>query len=276
MPQPSIPAEDDAPVVTPPAPDAADNGTVPPADDNPDASKSDDTTVVADDDKSKETKTDKTDDAPASQFDDDLDDWITKRGAKVPETDEERKVFQDLRNEQREFHSERQAKKDAEDLAKATADAKADVPADEEDDDDLDPLEKRQNKIEQELAEERNTRLQSEFYTSNKVTPEQHKQIISIMKEKVARPTTEEGKRAAVNYWTSPEALPDLLDLAKAKVALASQDTVRDEAAQAEREKIERESQAKSPGRNASHTQTSDKTEDQARLERFKARYNKS
>lgn len=273
MPEISTPADDDA-VVTPPAPDAADNGTTPPAGDNPDASKSDDTTVVTDDDKSKETTT-KTDDTPATQFDDDLDDWITKRGHKVPETEAEKQSFQDLRNEQREFHSERQAKKDADELAKATADAKADVTSD-DDDDDLDDEEKRLKKIEDDLASERTTRQQSEFYISNKVTPEQGKAILDVMKEKFAAPSSPEGKKRAFELWSTPEALPDLLDLAKARLAKAASSSVAEDAAKAEREKIERESNAKSPGRNATSTQTSDKTEDEARLERFKARYNKT
>lgn len=266
----STTADDDAAVVIPPAPDATDNKTATTGDDL-DASKSDDKTVVTDDDKSTETTT-KTDDALASQFDDDLDDWIKSRKAPLPQTDEERQSYQDLRNEQRQFHSERQAKKDADELAKATQDAK---PADDSDDDDLDDEEKRLKKIEDSLAAERTTRIQSEFYTSNKVTPEQHKEILTLIKEKVARPTTDDGKRKAAEYWTSTDALPDLLDLAKARVSTASQSTVAEEAARAEREKIERESNAKSPGRNATSTQTSDKTEDQARLERFKARYNK-
>lgn len=272
MPEPSIPADDSA-EVTPPAPDAADNGTDTKVD-NPDASKSDDTSVVADDDKSKETTT-KTDDAPASQFDDDLDDWITKRGHKVPETDAEKQSFQDLRNEQREFHSERQAKKDADDLAKAQADAKKDVPTTDDEDDELDDEEKRLKKIEDDLASERTTRQQSEFYTSNKVTPEEHKQLLDIYKEKVNKPESIEARKKAVEYWSSVDALPDLLDLAKARLAKAASSTVADEAAREERERIARESQAKSPSAAAKTTSTSDKSEDQARLERFKARYNK-
>lgn len=272
MPEPSIPADDNADAVVP-APDAADNGTVPNEDNNPDASKSDDT-VVADDDKSKETP-DNADDAPALQLDDDLDDWITKRGAKVPETDEEKKVFQDLRNEQREFHNERQSKKDAEDLAKAQADAKKDIPKTDDEDEELDEDDARIKKIEDDLASERTTRQQSEFYTSNKVTPEEHKAILDIYKEKVNKPESLEGRKRAVDVWSTPDALPDLLSLAKARLATSAQSTVAEEAARAERERIARESNASSPSRSAKSTQTSDKTEDEARLERFKARYNK-
>lgn len=274
MPELSTPADDSAEVVTPPAPDAADTKTPESGDDlDTNASKSDDT-VVADDDKSKDTT--KTDDAPASKFDDDLDDWITKRGLKVPETEAEKQSLQELRNDQREFHSERQAKKDADELAKAQADAKSDVTTDEDDEEELDPLEKRQNELDAKFEAEKTTRLQSEFYTVNKVTPEQHNALLSVMKEKFAAPATPEGKKRAFELWSSVDALPDLLDLANARLAKAGQSTVAEEAAKAEREKIERESQSKSPGRNATHTSTSDKTEDQQRLERFKARYNKT
>lgn len=270
MPEPSTPAPDNADVT--PAPDAAD---VKPADngDNPDAaSKSTDT--PADGDK---TPTDpKPEDTPAPKFDDDIDDWITKRGLKVPETEAEKQSLQDLRNEQRDFTRERQAKKDADELAKVTKDAKPVDDSNDDDDDDLDPLEKRQNKIEAELAAERTTRMQSEFYVTNKVTTDQHKAILDIMKEKFAAAPTPEGKKRAAELWTSVDALPDLLDLAKARLAVTASSTVAEDAAKAERERIERESQAKSPGRNATHTSTSEKSEDQARLDRFKARYNKT
>lgn len=239
--------------------------------DNLDPSKSADTTV-ADDDKKSDTTT-KTDDAPASKFDDDLDDWITKRGLKVPETDAEKQALQELRNDQREFTRERQAKKDAEDLAKAQAEAK---PGDSDDDDEEDPLAKDVKDLKENLKQEKVTRLQSEFYTSNKITPEEHKMILDVMKEKFAAPTTPEGKKRAFELWSSTDALPDLLDLAKARLVAASKDVIADEAALEERERIARESNAKSPGRSATNTTTSDKTEDEARLERFKARYNKT
>jgi hypothetical protein len=274
----TTPTDDPNAAVTPPAADPVGTESTKTGDDanNLDPSKSDDT-IVADDDKSKETNndSDKTDDTPASKFDDDLDDWITKRGLKVPETDAEKQALQDLRNDQREFTRDRQAKKDAEELEKAKADAKSEV-IDDEEDDELDDDQKRLKAVEERLAAEQTTRLQSEFYTTNKVTPEQHKALLDVMKEKFAAPTTPEGKKRAVELWSSVDALPDLLDLAKARLAKTESSTVAEEAARKEREKIERESNAKSPGRNASNTQTSDKTEDEARLERFKARYNKT
>lgn len=244
-----------------------------------DSSKSTDNSAADDDKKSTTDTSDKKDDTPASQFDEDLGDWITKRGLPEPTDDAQKQKYQDLRNEQREFtrsQQEKRAADDAKELGKAVNDAKADQDSDDDDDEGLDPLEKRVKQNEDALAEERVTRQQSEFYRSNSVTPEQHKEILSVMKEKFAAPTTPEGKKRAVELWSSPEALPDLLDLAKARLGSAEKATIADEAAQQEREKIARESQAKSPGRSASQHTSSDKTEDEARLERFKARYNKS
>lgn len=239
---------------------------------NLDASKSTDD-KPADDDKS--TDVTKSDDAPANQFDDDLDDWIEKRGLPKPADEAQKQKFQDLRNEQREFTRSQQEKKNSDELAQAVKEAKPEK-SDTDDDDDLDENEKRLKALEEDRDAERTTRLQSEFYTSNKVSPTEHKAILEIFKEKVARPSTTEGKLAAVKLWGSPEALPDLLDIARARIAKSTDNSVvADEAARKERERIARESEAKSPGRNASAVTTSDKSDDDARYERFKARYNK-
>lgn len=239
--------------------------------DNLDASKSTDTTTTADDDNQStdDTNNDSADDdTPALQFDDDIDDWAAKRKLPTPENDEQRVAYQEQRDQQREWTRERQAKKDASDLSKTLSDAKPDD-ANEDDDDDIDPLEKRQNELEAQLKQEKTTRLQSEFYTENKVTKEEAKAILDIMKEKFARPTTPEGKKKAFELWSSPDALPDLLDLAKAKVGQTSSDVVADEAARKERERIAKESQANSPGRGAKNQTDGDKTPEQQRLERF-------
>lgn len=244
-------------------PEVTDNGTA--TGDNPDASKSADTTV-ADDGKSTTT----TDDKSSAKFDDDIDDWAVKKGYPKPETDEQRAAFQQSRDEQREFTRSRQADKaaaDAKTLGKEIKDLK---PSDESDDDDLDPIEKRQNKIEAQLEEERNTRLQSEFYVDNKVTNDEHKAILDLMKDKINRPTSPEGKKRAFDTWTSPEALPDLLDLARAKIANGTdRSVIEDEAARKEREKIAKESNANSPGPNARTRSDGKKTPEQERLDRF-------
>lgn len=210
-------------------------------------------------------------DAPASKFDDDLDDWIVKRGLKVPETDAEKQALQDLRTGQREFTREQQAKREAAD-AKALGDEmhKAKPEPSDDDDDDIDPLEKRQNKIEEQLAQERNTRLQSEFYTTNKVSEEEHKAILDIYKEKVTKPTTPEGKKAAFDLWSSPDALGDLLDLARARISKSTDPSLaQDEAARKERERIAKESNATSPGRGAKTPTSGKKTPEQERMDRF-------
>jgi hypothetical protein len=257
---------------TPPVPDTKPAGDS----DNLDASNSDATTG-ADDDK-KSTTTTSTTDAPAS-LDSDLDDWAEKRKMPKAETDEQRQAYQDLRNSQREFSRSRQedqAAKDAKDLSKEVDDAKKGIKS-EDDDDDLDPLEKRVNDVDAQLKSERETRLQSEFYTNEKVKPEEHKMLLDVMKEKFNRPTTPEGKKRAIETWSDPGMLPDLLDIARGRIAkTVDSSAITDEAARKERERIAKESQANSPGRSATTSSTSDKSEDQARLDRFKARYNKS
>jgi hypothetical protein len=243
--------------------------------DNLDPSKSDDTSSTDDDKKSEDdTKTSDKDDDSAStpKFDDDLDDWIEKRGLAKAETDEQKQSYQDLRNSQREYTREQQAKREAADakaLGEEVHKAKTDASED-EDDDDLDPVEKLDRKFEA----ERTTRLQSEFYMTNQVTEEQHKAILDVYREKTSRPTSPEAKKAAVDYWSSVDALPDLLDLAKARLVKAPDTAaISEEAARKERERIAKESESKSPGRNATTTTTTDKSEDEARTERFKNRF---
>lgn len=231
-----------------------------------DSSKSTDTS----DDGDKPTNEDGSE-ALASKFDDDLDQWIEKRGLAKPETEEQLEAYQAVRNEQREYTRSRQ-------LERAASDAKAlgdeihnSRPEDEEGDDEFaDPLERRQDKIERQLAEERNTRLQSEFYTENKVSEEEHKVILDIYKEKVSRPTTPEGKKSAFDLWSNPDSLGDLLDLARARISNSvGTSIVEAEAARKERERIAKESNANSPGRGAKTTESGAKTPEAQRLERF-------
>lgn len=247
-----------------------------PTGDNLDASKSTDTSST---DVTKTEVDTKTDDAPAS-FDDDIDEWIDKRGLPKPADDTQKQKYQDLRNEQREFTREQQAKKETENannLSTALADVKKEVKTDDDDDEDLDDeTAKLVKELKADRDAERTIRLQSEFYTTNKVTDEQHKSILQIIKEEIATGATPEEKMQLVDFWGDPKRLPTLLRLAKAQVAASTDTTaVVDEATRKERERIAKESESKSPNRNATSTTTSDKTEDQARLERFKARYNK-
>jgi hypothetical protein len=247
----------------------ADNG------DNLDPSKStDDTSADGDKKPADDTKSDEGKDAPASTFDEDIDEWVEKRGLPKPETDEQKQEYQNLRNSQREFTREQQAKKDAGALGKAVEDAKAENTTTDNDDENEDPLEKRMAELEAERATERTTRLQSEFYTENKVTSEEGQTILEIFTEKVNRPTTIDGKKAALDYWSSPEALPDLLDIAKARLKNSDDSSsVADEAAREERERIAKESNASSTGRSAKNVQTTEKSAEDARNERLLGKY---
>lgn len=265
--------------VTDPTQTGTDNQPGSDANNLDDSSKSTDGNA-ADDDKKSTDDTKKTDDTPAStQLDDDLDDWIEKRGLPKPADDAQKQKYQDLRNEQREYTRSQQAKREAADAQNLSSEIKNSKPTVNEEDDERTDEEKRLDKIEADLAEERTTRAQSEFYTDNKVTEEEHKAILDIYKERVNSPASEEGKLRAFDYWSSPDALPDLLALARAKLA-SNTDTsvIEDEAARKERERIARESNAKSPSGAAKTTQTGgneDINSDEARRKRFEARYGK-
>lgn len=236
--------------------------------DNLDPSKSDDTTV-ADDDKS---TTDKTDDTPASTFDADIDDWAVKKGYPKPENDEQRQAYQDARNEQREFTKTRQAEKAASDAKALGDEVHNSKPAEEdEDDDELDPVEKRVKELEADRDAERTTRMQSEYITANNVSTEEVAAMGKVLKEMIDKEDTVEDKKAAHKYWTDPKRLEQWHRLAKASMATPETDTqiAVDEAQQAERERIAKESKANSPGRGAKVATSGAKTPEQQRLERF-------
>lgn len=226
--------------------------------DNLDTSTSTDESAA--DDKSKTGADDTT--APASKFDDDLDDWAEKTKRPKPETDRERELYQEIRNNQREFSKNQEAKK-AQDQLKTDTDAVK--PDDEEEFDD--PLEERLSKVEADRNAERTARLQSEFFSENSVTEEQAKVMGDILKEKVDKAATPEQKKSVYDYWTNPENLSDWHELAKARLGTGvDASAVADEAARKERERIARESHSNGPTRNASTT-PADKTAEQKRTE---------
>lgn len=220
---------------------------------NPDPSKSTDDKAADGDNKPADDNS--KDDNPTSPLDDDLDDWIKGRGLAVPTDDKQKQAYQDLRNSQREYTREQQSKKDAADLGSEVNKAKDENKPTATDDDLEDEDDKRISKLEADTARERTTRLQSEFYTTNGVTNDEHKQIMEIIKEKIAVQPSVEGKQKAIDLWGDPNSLPDLLDIARARLAKATDDTtVADEAARKEREKIAKESNASSPNRSATST----------------------
>lgn len=276
------PSDSTATTTTDPAQTGTDNnGTAPQGGDNPDPSKSTDTTPAADGDKKPaDTTSSGNGDTPASKLDDDLDDWIDKRGLPKPTDDAQKQKYQDLRNEQREFTRTQQAKKDADNAAslnKEIEDAKKAAKPDstDDDEDEDDETEKRLKAIEADRDHERNTRLQSEFYVANKVSDAEHQAMLTIIKEKVAGKATPEEKLKAIDYWGSPEALPDLLDIAKARVNKGSADAAAEAAAQEERERIANESHSSGPTRSATKSSSGSQTPEEERHAAQLARYKK-
>lgn len=224
-------------------------------------------TQSGDDTKTSDT-TDKETETPAT-LDADLDDWIKSRKAPAPQNDEERQAYQSLRNEQREFTKQRQADSDSKELAKSLEDKRGELDTGNEDEDE-DPLEARLKAVEADRDRERTIRIQSEFYTDNKVSDAEHKAILEVINEKVTRASSNEAKLRALDTWGSTDALPDLLDLAKARLAKSTDTSFAEEAAvKAERDRIARESNANSTNRGAKTVTTGDKTPEQERLDRF-------
>lgn len=215
------------------------------------------------DDKSGEGGSDTTT-APALTIDDDLEDWAEKTGRAKPETDKEKALYQEIRNNQREFTKNQEAKK-AQDALKDATDA---VDTENEDDEIDDPLEKDVAELKAQNVAERTARLQSEYFSENNVTEDEAKAMGTYLKEMVDSEDTPAEKKAAFDYWTNPKRLEKWHKAAKAELGSTAVDTkaIADEAARKERERIAKESHSNGPTRNAS-TQPADKNAEQKRTE---------
>lgn len=228
-----------------------------PADDNEgdnldDSSKSTDDTTDSDDGDKKPADEDSSgegDDTPTSDFDEDLDDWAEKRGFPKAESEEQKKSYQDLRDSQRDYTREQQAKKAQADVEKAAKDVKPDAVEDEEDY--RDEAEIRADRVEKMIAEERALRLRSEYFRDNDLTSEESNAMGEILKEKVEK-APDDKKEAVYDYWTDPENIEDWHLLAKAKVS-ATTDTsaIEEKARKEERARIAKESQASGANKSA-------------------------
>ena len=217
--------------------------------------KSDSTDNSGEDDNSNSNEG-KDDNSSASTFDDDLDEWAKKTNRAVPTTDSERKLLQEIRDGQREFSREQEAKKATAAVQDAMKNSKpADNKQDDEAGDDDDPLAKEVADLKRSNREEKTARLQSEYFTTHPVTPEESKVMGEILKEKI-----DKGGQAAYDYWTNPDNLEDWHTLAKARIGSTTDTTaIETEAARKERVRIAKEQQANGPARNATSKVTTDK-----------------
>lgn len=238
---------------TPPVEDpntGTDNQTPPEGADNLDPSKSTDT--PADGDKPADGAEDDKDTPASLKIDDDLDDWAEKTGRGKPESDRERAALQEIRNGQREFSKQQEAKKAADALKTATEGVETGA----EDDEIDDPLEKDVAELKKRNAEVETARLQSEYFSENNVTTDEATAMGKVLQEMVDAEDTPEDKQRAFEYWTNPKRLEKWHRLAKAEIGTDSVDTkaIEDEAARKERERIAKESHSNGPSRNASTT----------------------
>lgn len=231
-----------------------DNGTT---DEGDNSATSTSTEGATDSGNADETTT--TEEAPATKFDADLDVWAEKTGRTKPDTDRERELYQEIRDGQRKFSVTQASRK----MGKAIDELKPNA-SEQDEDDEEDPLVKETRALREQFQDERNLRLRSEFFTANEISDSEGDAIADIFKEKV-----DKSGEAAFDYWSHPDNLQDLLDLARARIGSESKTDVEEVAARKERERISKESKANGPNRNASTTTTSSKTEDEERLERF-------
>lgn len=199
------------------------------------------------------------------KFDEDLDDWAEKRNGTVPETDNERKALQELRNSQREFTKTHEANVNSKKLKDSVSKSKPE----ESDDEFEDVTDKRIRQIEEKYEGEVTNRLQSEFYTANNVSNEEGDLMAAIFQEKFDKATTPQARKQVFDFWSNPEQLDDLYTLAKARLGKGTPSDIVDEAKRAEREKIANEQKASGPNRNASKATVTDKSVAAARLEKF-------
>ena len=203
----------------------------------------------SDDSATNDDDADKDADSKTPPFDADLDDWAEKTGRGVPETDRERKLMQDIRNGQRDFSKSRTPKKNATELNKAIDKAKPDS---KDDGDGLDPLEAKYDKLERDFQVERTTRLQSEYFSENKVTDEEVTVMGEILKEKADR-----GDMKAFEYLSDARSLDDLHDLVKIRMSKGDSvdtDGVVAKAREEERQRLAKASKSGGPSRSAKST----------------------
>jgi len=211
-----------------------------------------------------EVKTDEV----ATNFDQDLADWAAKTGRPTPTTEAEKKLLQEIRNNQRGFHANRQPKTLADETTKAVSGI-APLLGD-DNDGELDPSELRINKLEQEVQQEKFNRVLTEFFVGQNVTAEVSDSMQTFLKEKV-----EQGGKQAYDYWTNPANLQDWHDLARARVqAVTGSSHVAEQAKAQERERLAQLQQAQTLSAGASMA-PAPKADGYDRDAFFKSGYNK-
>lgn len=204
-----------------------------------------------------ETTKEATESAPAQQFDPDLDTWAEKRGLSKLSTDLERKLAQDIRNQQREFSSKQEADKRAAEIAQAIEESakefnpEPEVKIEESDPDDYESPEMReirQLRAEREL--EKQERSREVYLNSSNASEAEVKEMGEILKEFAAQ-----KDKASHDYFTSHT--DKWHALAKARLASQVDNTeLEQRAAQKERERLANIQKAQTPDMSATSTVT--------------------
>jgi hypothetical protein len=181
-----------------------------------------------------ETSSTTSDDGTASQFDDDLDKWAEKRGYGKLETEKERRIAQDARNNQRDFHKGR----GGDELNTQVED----VISNGNDDD-----------IRQEIAILKARDMTRDYFDRNPNAKEYESTMAELVKDEAEK----RGDEAA--YWLAQD-LDRLYTLAKSKGATATAEDI-EKARREERESLAQK-QAAGVAPSAATTQTAPPKED--------------
>lgn len=245
------PAATEEVVETPGSDNPSEEKPATPSDDKPTEPSEEDFTANPFEEASDKKEVVKEESPSGNQFDKDLDTWAVNAGHDKPENDRERKLLQNIRNGSRDFTRQQQAKKSKTEFDSAAEEIEKDIPA--EEDDTIDPLERDIKELKADRDRERATRLQSEFFTEKAVSDSTGKLMGEILKEKVDKAPVG-SKKQVLDYWSHPDQLPDLHELATARELQARGTVDAEEAARKERERVEKESKNNVPSKNAQTT----------------------
>lgn len=202
-----------------------------------------------------------TGEAQSVHFDPDLDEWAEKTGRAKPETDNERKAYQEIRNQAREFGKAKQAKESLKEVSDAL-----DVsdPTPKSDTAKAGDIETELQSLKSEVKREKTMRARSEYFQDKNVTVEEAKLMGDIIKE-VANKKDFEG----FNFLTNPDNIETWHMMAQARLSKVAAVRAAEQAAKVERERFAKESQAGPVNRGAKTISTTEKTEAEKQVERF-------
>lgn len=200
---------------------------------------------------------DKTDVTPP-KFDQDLDSWAEKTGRAKPTTDTERALLQEIRNSQRAFSKEQEAKKEAANLQQKIDQL---LPLQESQEEYTDEYDQRLAQVERNTKLVNDARLRSEYMIANEVDQETGAEMAAVLQEAI-----DSDNWARFNFYSDSANLADLHSLAKSRLLgskTVDNSEIEERARQKERERLAQLQQANGPSNNATSNPVQSQPESQ-------------